>query len=329
MTNRLSRFAAGKPIVTLQGSSMRAFLITFVVIVLVPTSLLAWNEKGHLAIARLAWLKLSPAERAACAEILKGHPHYQEYLTADKPEAISTEEWAFMRAAYWPDWVRSNHSEEFNRPTWHYVTAAYVPPYSKLRASDLPGQEPNVVTQIPASQEKLRCGTPAERAIYLCWLLHLVGDIHQPLHCASQLCEQFPNGDQGGNLAIVQIGDAMPVRLHFAWDSMLGEELELEAIHQLVSQLRKYECEHADTIARELETGTTSADWAREGFANAEVFAYLKGDLRPCHVDDQARADLIPKLSDTYVENAKGVAMHGAVKAASRLARHIASATAP
>ena len=54
-----------------------------------------------------------------------------------------------MRAAYWPDWVRSNHSDEFNRPTWHYVTAYYVPPYSQLNAADLPGSEPNVVTQIP------------------------------------------------------------------------------------------------------------------------------------------------------------------------------------
>ena len=230
---------------------------------LLPAQAFGWNEKGHLAIARLAWLKLSACDRQKCSAILSTHPHYTEYLSADKPEKLAADEWAFMRAAYWPDWVRSNHSEEFNRPTWHYITAAYVPPYSQLKASDLTGSEPNVVTQISASLEKIAVGSPADRAIYLCWLLHLVGDIHQPLHCCSQLSELFPQGDQGGNLALVRIAGGMPVRLHFAWDAMLGDELDIEAILTAVEELQQFERQQNTRIADEIVARTSPAEWRK------------------------------------------------------------------
>lgn len=299
----------------------RALLL--VVVLLVPAQALGWNEKGHLAIARLAWLKLSPPEREQCSEILKSHPHYAEYLAADKPERLTADEWAFMRAAYWPDWVRSNHSDEFNRPTWHYVTAAYVPPYSQLKATDLPGSEPNVVTQIPAALTKIASGTPAERAVYLCWLLHLVGDIHQPLHCCSQLSELFPQGDQGGNLALVRVAGGMPVRLHFAWDAMLGEELELDAILAAVEELQQFERQHAAEFADDLSSHTASAQWAREGFELAKKHVYLNGDLRPTHADRPPEPASVPNLSDEYLRQAVPVARAGAVKAACRLASNL------
>jgi hypothetical protein len=299
------------------------FLILIYLILQAPAS--AWNEKGHLAIARLAWLKLSACEQMACTKILQSHPHYAEYLIADKPAEFSADEWAFMRASYWPDWVRSNHTEEFNQPTWHYVTAAFVPPYSKLKAGDLPGAEPNIVTQIPASLKTIESGTPAERAISLCWLLHLVGDIHQPLHCCSQLSELFPRGDQGGNLAMVRIANGMPIRLHFAWDAMLGTELDPASILKAVADLQQFESEHAQAIAHDVEHQATSADWAREGFDLARTHVYLDGDLRPSHVDQLPGDELVPNLSDAYLQQAVPVAREGAVKAACRLASNLAA----
>jgi hypothetical protein len=305
---------------------MRKIAVAVVVCSLAAGKAFGWNEKGHLAIARLAWLRLSAQQQAACAEILKAHPHYSEYLTADRPCGLSADEWAFMRGAYWPDWVRSNYSDAYNRPTWHYVTAAYVPPYSRLKASDLPGEVPNVVTQIPFCVEKVRGGSPTEKAIHLCWLLHLVGDIHQPLHCASQLSELFPQGDRGGNLAMVRIGEGMPVRLHFAWDEMLGPELDAPAVLKTVGELQRLQpCELAD-IEAEVKCHPTSAEWAREGFELAVAHVYLHGDLRPCHADQLTSEALVPQLSDTYVQNAVQVARRGAVKAAVRLADSITQA---
>ncbi len=116
---------------------MRLSWMVICVWLLAATPLQAWNEKGHWIVAKLAWVKLDPGTRKQVTEILKAHPHYAEYLSADCPDQIPLDEWAFLRAAYWPDWVRGNHSEEYNRPTWHYVTVAYVPPYSKMQASKL------------------------------------------------------------------------------------------------------------------------------------------------------------------------------------------------
>src|SRR5947208_17031169 len=81
----------------------------------------AWSDKGHMVVARLAWKKLSDAERAKVTEILRRHPHYGEYLSADRPEGFEEDEWVFLRAATWSDWVRSHHKDEYNHPTWHYV----------------------------------------------------------------------------------------------------------------------------------------------------------------------------------------------------------------
>src|SRR5262245_33190194 len=98
---------------------------TLAMIVVLSPAAQCWNEQWHFLVARLAWLELAPEMRAKVSEVLRAHPHYEEYLTAERPVGVKADEWAFLRAAYWPDWVRSNHTEEYSKPTWHYVTAAF------------------------------------------------------------------------------------------------------------------------------------------------------------------------------------------------------------
>lgn len=304
---------------------MRWKPVVLVVCLLVPAQAWGWNERGHLAIARLAWLKLGECQRQQCTDILRTHPHYAEFLAADKPEGIALDEWVFIRASYWPDWVRSNHSDDFNRPTWHYVSVAYVPPYSKLNPADMPRQEPNVVTQIAANAALLRSGAAAERPIALCWLLHLIGDIHQPLHCGSLLTEEFPTGDQGGNLSIVRLMGGEPLRLHFAWDALLGAESDLPSILGTVTQLQELESTDSQFAACQAADATTAADWAAEGLALVRTRVYLDGALRPCHADRQADVSLIPNLSDEYVSAATATARVRAIQAARRTASTLAA----
>jgi hypothetical protein len=284
---------------------------------------LAWNEKGHMVVARLTWLMLPVEVRQSAISILKTHPHYEEYLSAGRPDEIAVDEWVFMRAAYWPDWVRSNYSEQYNQPTWHYVTVAFVPPQSKLKASDVVADVPNIVTQIPLCVEKIRSGTAAEKPIYLCWLLHLVGDIHQPLHCASLYSEEFPGGDKGGNLGLVRINGGMPVRLHFTWDALLGDSLALASIHETVAHLKDLEQRQAGQLCADLKSHPAVEDWAKEGFDHAKASAYLQGDLAPANADRNPSEDAVPNLADTYLKNATEIARYAAVKASYRLAARI------
>src|SRR5262245_17498070 len=89
-----------------------AFVLVFTV--LIPTRAPAWHKDGHMAVARIAWEKLTDGERAAAIKILKGHKqegldHFTIYLNKERPaniaDSVSEIEWAFARAAAWPDWV--------------------------------------------------------------------------------------------------------------------------------------------------------------------------------------------------------------------------------
>jgi hypothetical protein len=281
---------------------------------------LAWNEKGHMVVGKLAWLELTPEQRATATKLLKTHPHYDEFLSADRPEDADADEWAFMRASYWPDWARNHHAEEFNHPEWHYFTSAFVPPYSKLKPSDLAPVEPNSVTQISVAMDKLRSGTEAEKPIYLCWLLHLVGDMSQPLHNCSLLSETFPEGDKGGNLSLVRIEGGKPTKLHFMFDGLLGKDESLSSIGEAVVEVQQAERDNAESISRELCEHTTPAQWQAEGFALAVKYAYLDGDLRPANSEAKLSDDDVPNVAEVYAQNAGRMARVQVAKAGKRLA---------
>src|SRR5262249_6635766 len=110
-------------------------LVACVVIFVLSAPAFGWNEKGHLVTARLAWRQLSEEQRGKVIALLKKHPHYEEYLIANKPEGFGEDEWTFMRAATWADWVRSHHREQFDHPTWHYINYPIVPAGSAVDAA--------------------------------------------------------------------------------------------------------------------------------------------------------------------------------------------------
>src|SRR4051812_37785494 len=95
---------------------MRCHLALMIVFGLaIPAPLGAWHKDGHMAVARVAWQELSKEQKGRCTQILKAHvhddiDHYKVFLAADRPTKsdvqIGEDEWAFARAATWPDWVR-------------------------------------------------------------------------------------------------------------------------------------------------------------------------------------------------------------------------------
>jgi len=214
-----------------------------------------------MVVAKLAWLKLSPQTRQFASKILKSHPHYGEFLAADRPHNIAEDEWVFMRAATWPDWVRSHHAADYNKPKWHYVDIPYVPLYSILKTRDFPTDPPNGIERIPTCIEKIRSGTAEEKSVYFCWLLHLVGDIHQPLHCTSLFSEAFPTGDKGGNLSLIRIDGGRPVKLHPTWDALLGKSTSLSSIDGAVTEIQRLEQAYVESINRDLQAHVTKADF--------------------------------------------------------------------
>jgi hypothetical protein len=110
---------------------------------LMPAS--AWNDKGHMVSARIAWNKLSNNQQAKVIDILKKHPHYHEFLAAKKRDGFSEDEWVFMRAATWADWIRSHHTDQYHHGPWHYINYPFVPPGSNVNPADHePGKGENI-----------------------------------------------------------------------------------------------------------------------------------------------------------------------------------------
>lgn len=109
------------------------------------------------------------------------------------------------------------------------------------------------------------------RAVALSWVVHLVGDLHQPLHNSELYDERFPNGDRGGNLYQVVLGQEA-LSFHYLWDSAGGRFLYPPSRDRLLSYQAWFVENHPRESFDELGVESFQA-WSDEGLALA-VEAY-------------------------------------------------------
>jgi hypothetical protein len=197
----------------------------------------AWNDFGHMTAAAVAYQRLTVEARQQSARLLRLNPQYAQWVRGSP--AARRDEVAFLRAATWADAIKHlpQYRDDGERPAgpdagrnigyadhlqhryWHFVDVPFSPDGTPLP----PVPAPNAATQIHAFSQVV--GDPmaddALKSYDLTWLLHLVADIHQPLHAVSRFTQQLPHGDAGGNLVRLC---APPCReeLHAFWDAALG-----------------------------------------------------------------------------------------------------------
>lgn len=201
---------------------MRRFLVIFCFAAW-PMLAQAWNAAGHRLSASIAWQQLSPASRQQIGELLAAHPDYPRWAE----QAESTDPGAiFAEASTWPDEIRHDprfYDEKREPPTppiaglvdqaryksWHYVD---LDERGRRQAGELDRQIDRLAGTLRTANDK------AQRVWALPWLLHLVGDIHQPLHVGQ-------TGDEGGNRVTIE-NPYNPRRpfssLHAYWDDLPG-----------------------------------------------------------------------------------------------------------
>jgi hypothetical protein len=301
--------------------------LSLVLLLVLSAPAYSWNNTGHMVAARLAWEKLDQGQRTQAIKILKKHPHYDEFLSADRPDGFTEAEWVFLRAATWPDWVRNHHKSEFHHGTWHYINYPLILPDSGIDAAshEPPPDEENIVRQLGFAIQKVKNGDQEDQAVFLCWLLHLGGDIHQPLHTAALFSKQFPDGDRGGNLAYLVLHDgANKTKLHPMWDGLLGKSTTPSAIGKVVQQVDTLIQANPDLIKNDLQNNTTIKSWAKESFEAAKKYAYLNGEL-PLGEEDDDASD-IALAPDDYAKNSGRIARIQIAKAGARLATMLTNA---
>jgi nuclease S1 len=176
------------------------------ILLLIPSSLHAWAREGHEIIAILAEQRLHPDVRDAVVALLEGT--------------------TFVEAASWADKVRTQQTAP-----WHYVNMDLTE--TEYDAARVCPQDQCVIGQIERFRRVLAKaeGDMRKRQKTLKYLIHLVGDLHQPLHAGQ-------NADHGGNDVQVEfIGETInpysgkPWNLHAVWDSGILEVRDRDAHH--------------------------------------------------------------------------------------------------
>jgi hypothetical protein len=254
-------------------------LVVVALSLLLPQMAQAWNSTGHMLVAAMAYRKLTPACKLQVDNVLQTHPEYAQW-SKDLTD-VDQDLYVFMQAATWPDAIRTDaRYRKYNHPEWHYVDYPLIPPAFML----LPGPQPanDVLYGIDYSRQMIADpNTSAEdRAIYLSWLMHLIGDIHQPLHAVTLFTNAFPApaGDKGGNYFYVREDNRQPGELHALWDSLLGSTHVPTNLVKMAVEL-----EGDPLLAKEkldeLGADKTPESWSLESRAVAISTAYLNGKL--------------------------------------------------
>jgi hypothetical protein len=153
----------------------------------------AWGEKGHRIVGDLAQRRLTAPARAEIARLLAGEP-----------------EATLAGVAYWADDLRKHDAVRGPlTERWHFVNLPDGCGFDAAR--DCPDGN-CVIAAIPAQYAVLadRSQPDAARREALKFLVHLVADVHQPLHAGHRR-------DLGGNRFQVQLEDE-GTNLHKVWD---------------------------------------------------------------------------------------------------------------
>jgi S1/P1 Nuclease len=250
---------------------MKRALVCLVVFLFVSTApSYAWNSFGHMEVAYLAYQKLTPATQARVWALLQLNPDFHTWEAtipagtsdADKQMMI------FMIASIWADQIKGvppykdrftdedpknantpngptagqniGYSDLFRHRYWHFIDR----PFSQDGTPLPPVPAPNAETQIAAFRAVLSSTSPDDLKSYdMVWLLHLVGDIHQPLHAVARIEKDQPNGDAGGNFVkCVVDGQSKPGNLHGFWDDVLGSmgnDVDYQSVIAAAKQLPK------------------------------------------------------------------------------------------
>lgn len=250
------------------------------------SSVHAWDHGGHMATASIAFAEIERARPnliEKIGQVLLSHPDPGPFaVAAGESSGKERMRQMFIECSRWPDDARFTIND---RPAWHTarwpLIAEDAPPEAKAAAEargDAPAGQAIEALKLNFAVLSNPEAKPPERATALCWVLHLVGDIHQPMHVTDLFSKEFPSGNAAGTT--VYVADPMgepTMPLHMLWDSNTLRSTELEEVDQ---HAREFVRTYPRSDLAELEAhGKPDAfqEWAQESYALAKDFAYGYG----------------------------------------------------
>jgi len=314
----------------------RSIALGLLLCLLLPVTTMAWNGTGHMTVAYLAYKQLNHTPghdtRARVDALLKQHPDYSRLSAGIPSNNPNRGLIVFMRAAVWPDKIKQDsrffdENDQESQPTptlpgfpnmkmhklWHY----YDEPFNPDGSPSVPAKSPNALETINWFRQALGNNhvTPNLQAYDLSWLIHLVGDVHQPLHCIARFTHlhsgaDFADGDRGGNefkieSFLVPETNAHVNNLHSFWDDLFGVSTDPQFISSVATTI-------GAPIASDNPNDLNTRHWIDESNELARTFAYTLGPDEP--------GDPKPHISNNYLTHAQDIARKRVALAGLRLA---------
>jgi len=302
-----------------------------------PAPAKAWGCKGHQIIALLAEKHLTPQALAAVSKILSDGPIDPALSRYCKDHGTD----AMTDASTWPDDYRPGHPET---GPWHYID---VPRGTLLRGNKkaianeiekfCDPKEGCVTRAITEELSVLRSPSsdPQIKADALRFLIHFVGDLHQPLH-------GITNNDQGGNCVPVTFFEAQPQirnpqsesyapNLHGVWDTNILERATTgKTVAEVAADLDQT---YKKQFVRWQKSSANLDAWVAESYELGSKKVYGKlpvriptetpQTLKSCADDNHVSARMLKldeRLEDPYQIMGEQVAMQRLAQAGARLA---------
>lgn len=291
----------------------------------------AWDMQGHMMVAAIAWPLMNDAAKRRAQDLLSLNPDYGSWVKGISPAQRGRR--AFILAATWPDAIKrkgsgyvfdgyrpegdkasrnTGYADHLQHRYWHFIDLPFSTDDTPLREP----AAPNALTQIALFRQTIRPDSgvgDSIRSYDLVWLIHLVGDIHQPLHAASRFTREQPDGDAGGSK--VQLAQSSDKNLHEFWDTVLGtSEDPVIAANAVRSPKFPWPPPKAKAAI------TDEHAWAEEGLRIAEAAVYTPpiGPGEGPYV-----------LTPAYIRRAYRIAQERVALAGARLAHLLNGSLAP
>lgn len=265
---------------------MRRCFIAFILGLVFWLPAWAWHSNGHRIVAQIAYDNLNANAKDKIGGILHA-TRSSKFIN-------------FVASASWSDEIKLQGVRNYDH--WHYIDIPYTLGGIKGQA---PEQE-NAVWAIDKCIDILQNPSlkSADKLFYLRMLIHLIGDIHQPLHTINRYSSLTPKGDAGGNLFFVRGKDNHIQNLHALWDS--GAELFDNKYHDNALNARqvkkiadKFQHQYSMKDYLKQNPPTLPLDWAKEGYRIAiiQVYDLPKGKKPSSKYIKKAQATIQKRLT--------------------------------
>ncbi len=264
--------------------NIKAAAVSFIsAVTLCAGQVFAWGGEGHQVVALIAENHLTPEASAGIHALLGDDVNISD-----------------AEVASWADQIK----RERGRPStasWHYVNipidaAGYDAKRDSPKSTDLIEA---TASQIAAISDT---SLPTDkRAEALKFVVHFIGDLHQPLHCGDR-------DDRGGNSVPVYVlkVDGKPTNLHAAWDTALLKIIK--AGERVAPYADKLDAKITPEQAAAWKAGNLIA-WANESHdvARDHVYKGVPVPVKPSGELITAEASPVHVLDQAYVDDAKPV----------------------